>query len=192
MQAQDSMTGVLEYVLKPELLTDTSRLQEIYDLRVSAWENSEKKGFINREMFPNGWSDKLDKEAHHFVITNAHDQIIAAARLNIFSSLDTAPYGDLIKNMNASNKGPFGYLGRLVIHPQYQQQNLSSKLIAARVNYCEANKISWLQALVTSERVKNILTRLDFKVKGQIEVNYHEFTPSHAVNVFVKEYDYKD
>ena len=191
MQLRNEMTEVLEMTWEPKLLTDKSRLREIYDLRVSVWENSDKSGFINRQLFPNGWYDELDDEAHHWVITNEQGQIIAAARLNIFYSLDAFPYGTSIRNLNAPNTAPFGFFGRLVIHPQYQGLNLSAKLISARIKYCEMNKVHWLQALVTNDKIKNIMTRMDFKIIGQIEVNYHEFTPPHAVNVFVKEYSYR-
>lgn len=192
MQRKDEMNGLLEMTLEPKLLTDKSRLKEIYDLRVSVWENSEKSGFINRQLFPNGWYDELDEEAQHWIITDEEDKIIASARLNLFYSLDRFLYATLIRNLNVPSQAPVGLFGRLVIHPQYQGLSLSAKLISSRINYCEMNKVHWLQALVTSDRIKNILARLDFKIIGQIDVNYHEFTPSHAVNIFVKEYHYNN
>ncbi len=102
MRAKANFTELLEIVLEPKLLTDISWLKEIYDLTVSAWENSKKKGFINREIFPKGWSDELDWEAQNWIIINEHDQIITSARFDIFYSLDTSPYGSLIKDLYTS------------------------------------------------------------------------------------------
>lgn len=176
--------------LEPKLLTDKSRLKEIYKLRVKSWEYSDKGGIINRQIFPEGWYDELDNEAYHWIITNDRDEIIASARLNIFKSLEDHPYFGLLKNLNIPKQTPFGFYGRLVIHPEYQGLKLSAKLIASRINYCETVKLRWLQALVTSDRIKNILWRYNFELIGEIEVNYHKFTDPHLVNVFVKEYNY--
>ena len=63
--------------LEPILLKDKTRLQEIYDLRVDVWENSEKREFVNKQLFPNGWFDELDETAHHWIITNDDDKIMA-------------------------------------------------------------------------------------------------------------------
>lgn len=178
--------------LVPRLLTDKSRLKEIYDLRVDVWENSEKGEFVNHQLFPNGWSDELDEKAFHWIITNEQDEIIASARLNIFNSLDEFPYYAFMKNLKIPSETPFGFYSRLVINPQYQGLKLSQRLVSSRIAYCEKNKIQWLQAFVTSERVKKIFNKLDFKIIGQVEMNYHEYTEPHLVNVFVKEYHYEN
>ena len=172
---------------EPKLLTDKSRLQEIYKLRVSSWERSSKGATINHQLFPDGWHDELDQTANHWVIINERDEIIASARLNIFNRLEDYPYGVLATELNIHKCTPFGFYGRLVIHPQYQGLNLSAKLIAIRERYCETIYLRWRQALVTNARIKNILLRLNFECKGQIEVNYHNSTQPHLVDVFIKE-----
>lgn len=173
--------------LEPKLLTDRSRLKEIYKLRVRSWELSDKGGIINQHLFPDGWHDELDPTAQHWVITNERDEIIASARLNIFNRLEDYPYGALASNLDIHKCAPFGFYGRLVIHPQYQGLNLSAKLITSREHYCETIDLRWRQALVTNERIKNILSRFNFEYKGQIKVNYHKFTEPHLVDVLVKE-----
>lgn len=187
MRAKNSTAELAETVLEPKLLNDNTRLQEIYDLRVSAWENSGKSEVINRHFFPNGWSDDLDDAAHHWVITNEFDDIVAAARLNIFDASDQTPHCAIAGSCKESQHGTCGLLGRLVIHPKYQHQSLSGKLIDARLAYSYEHKIDWLQALVTSEKIKSVLTRLDFQTHGDKQVNYHQFTPPHDVQVFVKQ-----
>lgn len=47
----------------PQILADKSRLQEIFDLRIYAWENSPSLANINKENYPNGFFDELDKTA---------------------------------------------------------------------------------------------------------------------------------
>lgn len=177
---------------EPILLTDKSRLKEIYDLRVTAWEHSDKGAVINHQLFPEGWYDELDSEANHWIITNEEDKIIASARLNIFTNLEAFPYRSSLRNIKLVHKTPLGFYGRLVVHPQYHGLDLSVKLVTARINYCEMKRIPLLEALVTRERIKNILLKLDFKIIDQIEVNYHALTPPHLVNVFAKEYHYDE
>lgn len=176
--------------LEPILLTDKTRLQEIYDLRVDVWENSEKSKFVNRQLFPDGWFDDLDQTAFHWVITNDQDKIIAAARLNLFDDFNQYPYNDFLKNLTIPKTTPFGFYSRLVIHPEYQGLGLSIRLDTSRMLFCEAKKIRWLQVLATNDRIKNLFEKLNFKIIGQAEVNYHEFTEPHLVNVFIKEYHY--
>ena len=173
--------------LEPQLLTDKSRLQEIFKLRVSSWERSDKGAIINHQLFPEGWHDELDATAHHWIISNERDEIIASARLNIFDRLEDYPYAALVTDLEIDKCAPFGFYGRLVIHPEYQGLNLSAKLIASRERYCETIGLRWRQALVTDEKVKNKLLQLNFECKGQIEVNYHTGTLPHLVDIFVKE-----
>ena len=172
---------------EPKLLADKSRLQEIYKLRVISWERSSKGAIINHQLFPEGWHDELDESALHWIISNERDEIIAAARLNIIDRLEDYPYGALDTDLEVGKCAPFGFYGRLVIHPQYQGLNLSARLLASRERYCDAIGLRWRQALVTDERVKKKLLQLNFECKGQIEVNYHTGTLPHLVDVFVKE-----
>ncbi len=72
-----------------KLLSDKTKLQQIYDLRVRAYQDSEQSNHINKTIYPNGWSDDLDKKegAFHWIVMDK-DKIIAAARLVILESLD--------------------------------------------------------------------------------------------------------
>lgn len=176
--------------LEPVLLTETKRLQEIYDLRVEVWESSEKREFVNRLLFPNGWFDELDESAKHWVIINEENKIIASARLNIFYSFSNFPYQQFLQHLKLPNKTPFGFFSRLVIHPKYQGLGLSIRLDTCRMLFCETNNIHWLQVFATNERINNLIEKLNFKVIGEAMVNYHEFTEAHIVNVFIKEYNF--
>ena len=174
--------------LDPKLLTDKSRLKEIYDLRVNVWENSGNTQVVNRHLFPNGWYDDMDDKAYHWIITNEQDEIIASARLNIFDRLEEFPFYESIKNLDIPKEAPFGFYSRLVVHPKYRGLKLSLKLVVSRMLFCESMKVRWLQAHITSDMMKKILNRYDFDVIGQTTVNYHASTEPHEVNVFIKDY----
>ena len=172
------------------LLTDKTRLKEIYDLRVNVWENSGNNQVVNRHLFPNGWYDDLDDKAYHWIITNEEDEIIASARLNIFEHMEEFPYYESMKDLNIPKEAPFGFYSRLVVHPKYRGLKLSLKLVASRMLFCEAMKLRWLQAYSSSDIMKKVLNRYDFDVIGQVEVNYHQSTEPRVVNLFIKDYNY--
>lgn len=174
--------------LKPVLLTDKSRLQEIYDLRVDIWESSEKSRIVNRRLFPNGWHDELDENAFHWVMFNEQNKIIAAARLNVFNSIKEFPYYSDIKHLSLPNTKPFAFYSRLVIHPEYRGEGRSFQFADSRMRFCETRKVRWAQVYINNERIKKLFGGLGFQIIGQAEVNYHRFTPPHSVNVFLKEY----
>lgn len=97
--------------LKPSLLTDKSRLQEIYDLRVTAYENSPKAIYVNKESFPNGWYDELDDrdETFHFVIEDKK-RLLQQQDLQLLMT-----YGKLKTLMRPWKNLIFLYIGHLFI-----------------------------------------------------------------------------
>ena len=103
--------------LSTELLINPKRLQEIYDLRLEVWEHSGESNFVNRKLFPNGWYDELDKTALHWVTFNDQSKIVAAARLNIFHSLEDSPYYSSMKHILFPSNLPFAFYSRIVVHP---------------------------------------------------------------------------
>lgn len=174
---------------KPELLTDPSRLQEIYDLRVDVWERSGKSDIVNRRLFPKGWSDPLDDTALHWVINDSSNKIIAAARLNVFQNTGEFPYHASIKHLALPHAMPFAFYSRLVIHPEYRGMGLSSQLAISRMLFCEEKEIRWMQVFITNEHILHLFERLNCRIVGQAEVSYHKSSQPHFVNVLIKEYD---
>jgi predicted GNAT family N-acyltransferase len=173
--------------LSTELLTDPSRLQEIYDLRLEVWEHSGNNEFVNRQLFPNGWYDELDESAFHWVTFNDQNKIIAAARLNIFHSLEQSPYYDSIRHLAFPTDIPFAFYSRLVVHPQYRHKGLSQQLYNGRAQYCIENEIKWSQVFINNSYVIGLFEKEGFENIGQAEINYHISSHPHSVNVFVKE-----
>lgn len=94
---------------EPEILTDKSRLQEIFDLRVYAWEKSPSPFNINRKTYPNGLFDKLDETAIHKVSYNEKNDIIAAERVNIIHDLNELPHPEQFANVSFPESRPFLY-----------------------------------------------------------------------------------
>lgn len=177
--------------LEPELLADKSRLQEIYDLRVEVWEHSGKNQLVNKKLFPKGWHDPLDESGLHWVVNNEEGKIIAAARLNIFNSFEEFPYYPFMQHLPLPTVMPFAFYSRLVIHPEYQRNGFSNKLVHCRMQYCEAHKIPWLQVLINNPHIINLFEKLECQTVGKAMVNYHEFTEPHSVNVFIRENNYR-
>lgn len=172
--------------LVPRLLTDNSRLNEIYELRVDVWERSGNCEFVNRALYPNGWSDELDKTALHWVITIARDEIIAAARLNIFNSLDDFPYYASVKHLPFPADMPFAFLSRLIVHPDYRQKGLSRKLAFSRMLFCKNKNVNWFQVFINNKRIIHLFEEMNYESIGQAKVSYHQFSDPHSVNVFIR------
>lgn len=172
---------------EPTLLTDKNRLKEIYALRVEAWENSEKREFVNQELFPNGWFDDLDDNAFHWVIINEHNKIIAAARLNIFNSLSKLPYKEFVKSIEFPTSIPFAFYSRLIVAKDYQGKGLSTKLDTVNlINHTNEN-FNWWYMFATKERETSLLNKLNYEHLGDCMVNYHSSTKPHIVGVYLKE-----
>jgi hypothetical protein len=101
----------------PVILKDKSRLTEIYDLRIQAYEHSNKSVYVNRNVFPEGWKDDLDERAVHWVV-EYDNTIIASARLAVLYNLDDT--GEDIYDFELPDGRPFAYYSRLVVHPNFQ------------------------------------------------------------------------
>jgi hypothetical protein len=176
--------------LQPALLTDTTRLPEIYDLRLKVWEHSGKNTFVNRQLYPNGWYDPLDDSAFQWVVINERNEIIASARLNLFNSLKEFPYFLSVKDFSLPDVMPFAFFSRLVVHPHYRQNGLSRQLFINRSIFCEERGIRWSQVFINNVFIMNQFEKSGYKNIGQARVAYHPCADPHSVNVFIKEPDY--
>ncbi|PIY08303.1 MAG: hypothetical protein COZ18_13025 [Flexibacter sp. CG_4_10_14_3_um_filter_32_15] len=155
--------------LKLQLLSDKLKLQEIYDLRVNAYENSEQAAHVNKTIYPKGWSDDLDEKegAFHWVIMD-NDKIIAAARLVTLESLDETD-GEFENYTHfIPLERPFVYWSRLVVHPDYRRQGIRMKLDKIRKEFLLKNPhIKFALTSVVETRKKHLL-ELDFEHLGDV------------------------
>ncbi|HRO45042.1 GNAT family N-acetyltransferase [Agriterribacter sp.] len=178
-QPQSTLSG-------PRLLTDKSRLKEIYRLRVNVWEHSGKSKFVNRQLFPNGWFDELDETALHWTIMNDQNEIVAAARLNVFHSLYEFPYHQSMKHLVLPVAFPFAFYSRLVVDHRYHGNGLSRQLAKSRMSFCEKNSINWCMVFINNTHILKLFEKLNFKNTGQAYVSYHPSLQPHSVNVLIK------
>lgn len=152
-------------ILKPILLIDKTRLQEIYDLRVDAWQNSKGSDLVNRTLFPAGWKDSLDDISIHWIVQDNDNEIIAAARLTLAFNFNEVEYlGDALPNDFKVNF-PFGYYSRLVIHPKYRGRGYSTLLDRVRLQFIADKKIK--HSLASAEKKRAIhLKKYGFEIFG--------------------------
>lgn len=118
------------------LLTDKSRLTEIYNLRVKAWQ---QHGLITYENYPNGYYDNLDESGYHWIILR-DNQIIGSARLNILRKVEELPYPETFKRVIHFEDFAFFFYSRLVVDPSCQGSNISLKLDEVRLNFIKERK----------------------------------------------------
>jgi predicted GNAT family N-acyltransferase len=147
--------------LQPELLTDKTRLQEIYDLRVTAYENSQKSLYVNRQTFPNGWSDHLDhrEQTYHFIIQD-RNRIVASARLAIIDDLqEIKDLDEALGNFDIPQVRPFAYYSRLVVHQDYRKLGFVNILDEVRMIFLRKHSdIHFAIAWATPDRHEALLS----------------------------------
>ena len=171
---------------EPILLTDKSRLQEIYDLRVAAWEASERATSVNRKAYPGGWAEELDMDAFHFVIFNEHNLIVASARISLHKSIEELPCAASFKSFILPEDRPFAFYSRLVVSPDYRSSFFFKKLDQIRVEFLAKRQIPFAIATCTEKRLKTIL-RLGFKILGKTKVQYSDVGEENAMILLLED-----
>jgi GNAT superfamily N-acetyltransferase len=177
------------HILRPALLTDVSRLPEVYDLRLDVWEHSGNSEFVNRKLYPNGWFDDLDETAFHWAVFNDQNKIVASARLNLFYSFADFPYYSSIQKFTMPASAPFAFFSRLVVDPHYRQIGLSRKLFNSRAVFCEERGVKWSQVFINNPQILNQFEKSGYRNIGLTDVTYHASSTPHPVNVLIKEND---
>ncbi len=181
------MVSGINNKFRTAILTNPSRLQEIYDLRLTAWEGSSRNDIVNKSLFPKGWKDALDESAIHWVVLDDKDTIIAAARLNIVHSLESLPYHHATAHLHLPSGFPFAFFSRLVVHPQFRKNGLGRALYEERSEFCLENNIIWSMVFINDLHVITMFESEGFRNVGSAQVSYHPSVTPHSVNVFVKE-----
>ena len=159
--------------MTPTLLTDKLRLQEIYDLRVAAWENSDRIGSINKTKFPNGWAEEIDKDAFHFVVFDDSNKIVASARITLHNSINELPCPSSFKDFQLPIDKPFAFYSRLVVAPNNRSSFFFKKLDQSRIAFLKENKIPFAIATCKDKRLKSMI-EIGFEVLGKTTVEYAE------------------
>lgn len=154
----------------PKLLEDKSKLDDIYMFRVFCWENSEQKEFINSKYFPNGWKDKFDENAVHWIV-ESNKEIIASSRVCILDNVNEIEE-DFSKFLLPKNI-PFAFFSRLVVHPSFRGNGISNLMDYERLKFIKHHNISFTLASVESDiGRKNKLISLGFEELGTFKHQY--------------------
>jgi GNAT superfamily N-acetyltransferase len=156
-------------MLTPQFLTDKSRLQEIYDLRVEAWENSANKAHINRKNFPIGWFDKHDPNAHHWIIED-EGKIVAGSRICMLTDLAEIAEVDF-SIFTLSSARPFAYFSRLVVHPQYRRKGFTHLMDKVRVDFLQSSEAAFALSCSAPQR-RTSLEQAGFTELGMLQVRF--------------------
>lgn len=163
----------MKRLLKPIILKDKNRLKEIYNLRVTAYENSSKYNFVNKRLYPDGLFDDFDEKMNtiHWIIED-NNKIIAAARVAIIENHEE--FKDFKIEIDKINTA-FAYFSRLVIHQDYRKIGLSKKLDEVRINNLK-NNIFLIVAACTKDREQSLVkygfkfsNHCNFKFNGKFE-----------------------
>jgi GNAT superfamily N-acetyltransferase len=170
--------------LKLEVLVDQSRLQEVYDLRVAAYEASTQSAHVSRGIYPNGWSDRLDEfdSVRHWVVLDGR-KIVASARVVILE--DIADTEGEFSGIELPSGRPFAYWGRLVVHPEYRGRGLMRDLDQVRKTFVVSNRqIKFTILRVVETRNKHLL-RHEFEHLGDVELDWNGTKRKFCLFLFV-------
>jgi hypothetical protein len=157
--------------MEATLLTDRYRLQEIYDLRVIAYENSPYATYINWQSYPNGYFDELDplESTHHWIVEDKRKIVgsVRAAMLEDFHEL----HEDL-DQLGLPEHAPFAFCGRTAVHPLHRNGKVMLLLDHAVIDFLQKNsRIQFALCYVIPERA-NAVKRLGFRSAGFIHYEW--------------------
>jgi predicted GNAT family N-acyltransferase len=138
--------GIRKYssLLTPELLIDKSRIQEIYDLRVRAYENSPKSNYVNAKLFPTGWKDDFDEseDTFHFIVQD-NNKIVASGRVAMIHPIEKSTwFVNVFEKYALLKEKPFAYFSRLVVDKEYRKMGIPDSMDRVRINFLRKNNVA--------------------------------------------------
>lgn len=155
----------------PTLLTNNNRFNEIYNLRLAAYENN--PAFTNNinEKYPDGWRDELDEleNFYHWIIED-NGRIIASARLTVLNSI--SDIGQSIDSLAIPKNTTFAYWSRLVVHPNYRKSFAMQKLDRFRKEFVSSHSTCHFSICFAQLKRENALIRSGFKHLCNLSYDY--------------------
>ena len=156
------METTKDYIIS--VLTDKSKLQEIYGLRVEAWEVSQSSNIINHQKYPEGFTDEFDEESIHLIATdNLSDKIMSACRVTLFDNSDRYPYIGF-DNYDKFPTSSFSLIGRGVRNINFRHKRLQYDFVSLALDICKQHKMSYATGHAYNENVymQNLMLDLGF------------------------------
>ena len=114
---------------KASEVSDDNTLQEIYHLRVIAWNST--------LAFPTEilrWEDPADQIATHWGV-HCGGGLVAAARMSFHLRREDVPDFECFNHLLDDVEGPFCSMNRLVVHPDFRGFRLSNVLDELRISH---------------------------------------------------------
>jgi predicted GNAT family N-acyltransferase len=170
------------------MLNDLTRLPEIYQLRVEAWEASPNAYIINQAKYPAGFADEFDEDSIHLIALSADDEIVSACRLTVFKSMLNYPYIGL-PQMSLLADVKFGLIGRGVRKPNIKAKRLQYAFVSKCLDICQQKGISYATGHAYNNNVymQNLMLELDFNFLCDVnEQNYTDQALAHPGKLFIK------
>ncbi len=147
-------------IIPPQL--QNAYLDEISSLRVLVWKHQiETTAFSDKK-----WLDKHDFHAHHWVVLNEENSLVAAARLSVHYTVSDLPDHEEIEHLLKDSHCPIAMMSRLVVNPAHQRLGIAKELDVARIEKAKQLDCNFLAAQVPTYRTKSIQA-LGFKCLGK-------------------------
>ncbi len=147
---------------------DDNLRKELINLRLIAWDNK-----LNDPSFkPFHLIDSLDEISMHFIIEDKN-KLIGAARICLINSLKDIEEGIIYSSLNFKFSFPCAFIGKLVIHPDYQKKGLGTSLINSRMEYLKESKVKLAFCGVNSSGIE-ILNKFGFCKGEQLRTDLYE------------------
>ena len=151
-------------------------IDQIFKLRVEAWDKSECNIFINKNLYPNGLSDELDNTATHWYIED-NGKVVGCVRRNELESLSEFKEGkNFEKFKNEISSGKFIFYSKIAVHPDYQHKDLAHLLASAVVKGFDKSGAKFGLTLIYLE---NFAEKYGFKYLGPTILG----TPDHFIPI---------
>ena len=148
-----------------QVLTDHSRLNEIFKLRVEAWDSSQGSNIINHNKYPEGLKDEFDDDSIHLVALDTFsDEIISASRITLFEHADNYPYIGLT-HIEGFPKSNFSLVGRSVRSKNTEHKRLQYEFVTFGASILSARGIKIVTGHVYNQNtyMQNFMIDCGFK-----------------------------
>lgn len=118
--------------LELKKVSDPATLEEIYQFRARVWDSSEG---IAVNAFPTGkWQDQHDTLAQHWIVTNADDRMVGAARLSLHERIEDVVEPEQYQRYGVECDGLIAAPDRVVVCPSARRQGIAQRLLDAQDN----------------------------------------------------------
>ncbi|WP_310622340.1 GNAT family N-acyltransferase [Flexibacterium corallicola] len=137
-------------------------LDQIGKLRITAW--CQRTG-VSEEIKTKGkWLDDMDNSARHYILKNQASELIGAARVNFFDSVEKVDYISKF-HFKKTMSGPIAVISRLVILKEFSHRKLGREFDLLRINQIREMCASGILAIAGFYRL-NELKCMGFQLAG--------------------------